>query len=425
MEKTDSTPSQQPQQKMSRFHVEVSKYLSYILRHGAKSEGLKMDSAGFIKIDDILAKPKAKKYKLEDVKFVHDNNEKKRFEMKEVDGALCIRAVQGHTVEGLDMEAIFDEIKDPQEIPLIVHGTDRRAFLDFIRYQGLKRMARNHIHFAIGYNSDNRVISGMRNSCEVIIEVDAEKAMKDGYQFLRSKNDVILCPGKGPEGILPTKYFKKVTVYPKGKQAQPQILIPKEYKTLLILDFEANCVEEGKLDCQEIIEFPVVPVDVSSMTIQHEKTFHYYIKPTVHKKITPFCTSLTGITQETVDKGVELKEALAKFDTWMQDNNYNAEDCIIMTCGAWDLNTCLRAEANYKKIDLPAVLKQFVNVKMIYGAHFPSKKIGMVGMLESLKLKLEGKHHSGIDDTKNIAKIVVELLKKGAFISTFQVEHVK
>jgi inhibitor of KinA sporulation pathway (predicted exonuclease) len=34
-------------------------------------------------------------------------------------------------------------------------------------------------------------------------------------------------------------------------------------------------------------------------------------------------------------------------------------------------------------------------------------------MLELCGLELEGKHHSGIDDAKNIARVVIECLKKG------------
>lgn len=44
-------------------------------------------------------------------------------------------------------------------------------------------MARNHIHFAIGMPGNNEVISGMRGSCDVVIEIDAAKAMKDGIVF--------------------------------------------------------------------------------------------------------------------------------------------------------------------------------------------------------------------------------------------------
>jgi inhibitor of KinA sporulation pathway (predicted exonuclease) len=34
-------------------------------------------------------------------------------------------------------------------------------------------------------------------------------------------------------------------------------------------------------------------------------------------------------------------------------------------------------------------------------------------MLEQSGLKLEGNHHSGIDDARNIARCVIETLKKG------------
>lgn len=49
-------------------------------------------------------------------------------------------------------------------------------------------MARNHIHFAIGLPGDKLVISGMRGTCDIYIEVDMEKAMKDGIKFYESAN---------------------------------------------------------------------------------------------------------------------------------------------------------------------------------------------------------------------------------------------
>ena len=45
---------------------------------------------------------------------------------------------------------------------------------------------------------------------------------------------------------------------------------------------------------QEIIEFPVVLIDVKSKSIKSE--FHMYVKPTLDPVLTPFCTELTGIT---------------------------------------------------------------------------------------------------------------------------------
>ena len=37
----------------------------------------------------------------------------------------------------------------------------------------------------------------------------------------------------------------------------------------------------------------------------------------------------------------------------------------------------------------------------------------MTDMLEELELELQGNHHSGIDDSKNIARCVISLLQKG------------
>jgi ERI1 exoribonuclease 3 len=37
----------------------------------------------------------------------------------------------------------------------------------------------------------------------------------------------------------------------------------------------------------------------------------------------------------------------------------------------------------------------------------------MTGMMNHLKIDIDGRHHSGIDDTKNITKIVDKVLRDG------------
>lgn len=69
-------------------------------------------------------------------------------------------------------------------------------------------MNRNHIHFAPGLPKKEGVISGMRKSCDVYIELDLFKAMKEGIDFYISSNNVILT--EGVNGVLLPKYFKKV-----------------------------------------------------------------------------------------------------------------------------------------------------------------------------------------------------------------------
>ena len=42
-----------------------------------------------------------------------------------------------------------------------------------------------------------------------------------------------------------------------------------------------------------------------------------------------------------------------------------------------------------------------------------SQVYGMTDMLEKCGLKLEGRHHSGLDDSKNIASCAIACMKKG------------
>jgi hypothetical protein len=81
--------------------------------------------------------------------------------------------------------------------------------------KGLCKMARNHIrkyHFnplhinidmAIGMPGKKGVISGMRGSCEVVVEINLVNAIKQGVPFFISENQVILSPGTNAEGFLP------------------------------------------------------------------------------------------------------------------------------------------------------------------------------------------------------------------------------
>lgn len=86
----------------SKKMVDFSKYLSFVLRHGAQEVGVHMDKQGYVSVDEIMKTKRAKGYTFNDLKFVVDNNNKKRFEINEVDEdgkkVLKIRAVQGHTI---------------------------------------------------------------------------------------------------------------------------------------------------------------------------------------------------------------------------------------------------------------------------------------------------------------------------------------
>ena len=98
-----------------------------------------------------------------------------------------------------------------------------------------------------------------------------------------------------------------------------------------------------------------------------------------------------------------------------------------MTCGNWDLKICLPNETKSKGIKVQKYFCSWINIKKA----FPSKKYkvkkvgGMKYMLKVLKLPLVGRHHSGIDDCKNIAACAIKIMKDGHAFTTDDVIKIK
>eukprot|EP00850_Spirogloea_muscicola_P017807 SM000156S02163 [mRNA] locus=s156:216012:218125:- [translate_table: standard] len=170
-----------------------------ILRHKALDYGLSIRPDGYVPVDDILqlqvntgAKRQLNSHSVEDVRKAVELDNKQRFALLVEGGQLLIRANQGHTIRSVTSEHLLQELTDPLQIPVCVHGTFSR-YLESIMKTGLNRMARNHIHFAKGLPKEAGVIS-------------------DGIRFYVSDNNVIL--SDGVEGVLLPKYFKEVVSWP-------------------------------------------------------------------------------------------------------------------------------------------------------------------------------------------------------------------
>lgn len=115
--------------------------MSFLLRHGAEKEGIAMNSAGYVRMDDLLA------YLGKDVNlaFVHeivDTNEKKRYEVMVDDQKIeWIRAAQGHTITSVKEEELLTAIANPWLYNTVLHGTYRDP-LPLIMKGGLNKMTR-------------------------------------------------------------------------------------------------------------------------------------------------------------------------------------------------------------------------------------------------------------------------------------------
>ena len=200
---------------------------------------------------------------------------------------------------------------------------------------------------------------------------------------------------------------------------------------LCILDFEATChdnsVKRAVKHQMEIIEFPsvlyFVSFEESRPIVKCVGEFHKYVKPIFENgQLSAFCTSLTGITQSMMDNEECFPEVLDKHCEWLKQSMKSEKEeeeypLIFATCGHWDLATQFPKELRNKRIQLTPdqqrIYRQYINVKDEFQKHTHMKARGMAGMLVDLAIPLEGRHHSGIDDTRNIAKIMLYLIEGG------------
>ncbi|GAB1610811.1 tRNA 2'-phosphotransferase 1-like [Argonauta hians] len=185
----------------------ISRRLISILRHKALNMKINIDSNGFVEVDELLRKHEFRSLSHGDIKRIVENNDKKRFGLKYEHNKLLIRANQGHTMGSLNLD--MEPVLSPEKYPNVIHGTYFSVWNSAIKTQGLSKMKRTHVHFAVGEPGESGVISGMRSSCQVMIYLNLALALKDGLKFYVSENNVIL--SKGDEhGFIRPKYFLKV-----------------------------------------------------------------------------------------------------------------------------------------------------------------------------------------------------------------------
>ncbi|KAJ2385406.1 tRNA 2'-phosphotransferase [Coemansia sp. RSA 2611] len=192
--------------------IRLSKLLSYLLRHGAVQEGLRLRADGSIALNELQKHHKLQSVSFDRIKHIVETNEKQRFVLfaepaADSEPVWYIRASQGHS---LKVEALPLTRLTADNMPAcVVHGTTRNK-LPAIRRSGLSKMSRNHIHMASGLASDAKVVSGMRASSDTLIYIDTAKALDAGIEFYRSDNGVILSEGLNKSGVIPPEFFEKI-----------------------------------------------------------------------------------------------------------------------------------------------------------------------------------------------------------------------
>lgn len=169
----------------------------------------------------------------------------------------------------------------------------------------------------------------------------------------------------------------------------------------IIVDLEATCWDEkGHGNKNEIIEIGAVCINEYK---QEESQFSEFVKPILNPRLSDFCIGLTTITQKDVDAADTFDEVIARFKAWIGLE----EEYMLCSWGLYDKNQfisdCHLHQLNTSWLEHHISLKhQYTEIKGL------KRHTGMSGALYMENLKLQGTHHRGIDDARNIAKIFLK-----------------
>lgn len=175
-------------------YEQLSKEISYALRHAPWEYELEMDQNGFVLIHQLLsAINEENKYPREIVKadfeYIIKNSEKQRHEIIKDK----IRALYGHSIP----MKIGKTKGTPPDI--LYHGTANR-FLESILQNGLQPMNRQYVHLSADTETATQV-GKRRDNQPVILAIDTRKAAANGIYFYIGNEKVWLCDSVPPEFI--------------------------------------------------------------------------------------------------------------------------------------------------------------------------------------------------------------------------------
>lgn len=171
-------------------------------------------------------------------------------------------------------------------------------------------------------------------------------------------------------------------------------------KQIVVVDIESTCWNTPTTKKNEVIELGVWTININGKTLGNGEGI--IILPTT-TEISPFCTELTTLTTEYVaEKGISFREGITHLST-----KYKTKNSIWASWGDYDRKQ-IENQCRDERVGYPFG-NMHINVKALFASQF-GFSCGMDRALKHVNLPLEGTHHRGVDDAKNIAKILVQLL---------------
>jgi len=154
---------------------------------------------------------------------------------------------------------------------------------------------------------------------------------------------------------------------------------------------------------QEIIEIGAVRLNGYG---EVEGTFNSFVRPKINPRLSGFCTELTTIRQEDVDRARRFPAVVEDFQDWAEVYD---EDYLLCAWGEFDkkmlIDDCKLHKLDYDWLDPSINLKN--QYREIKGLKEPK---GLKSALTAEGFEFIGTHHRGIDDAQNTARIFTKYL---------------
>jgi len=177
-----------------------------------------------------------------------------------------------------------------------------------------------------------------------------------------------------------------------------------KYNYFLIVDLESTCCDDGSIPKGkgEIIEIGAVMMDSKTMEVVDE--FNAFIQPEKYPVLTDFCTELTTITQDNVNGASKYPVVSQELSNWLKGfDNY-----VFCSWGNYDKNHLALESLKYQVVN--PIQAPHINVKKVFATEQRIKPVGMKSALTLCQIELVGTHHRGIDDARNIGKLMPYVL---------------
>lgn len=186
------------------------------------------------------------------------------------------------------------------------------------------------------------------------------------------------------------------------------------------MDFFLVLDVEGRV---EILEFPVLLMNAK--TLEVVDFFHRFVRPSEmsEESVNPYIEGKYGkfgVDRVWHDTAIPFNEVIQQFEDWLAQHQLwgKGQDkrltrAAFVTCGNWDLKTKVPQQCAVSQLKLAAYFHEWINIKDIFLNFYKRRATGMVTLMKELQIPLLGRHHLGIDDTKNIAKVLQHMLADG------------